>query len=124
MIIPYFTFITVYAKKLYEYIEKDSADSELTRKIELAVDKGRKNALWRTQYMKEWVVIQDAREEGIEEGIELGIEKGIEQGISRRDHEKISNMLRRGKTVEQIVDFCDYPYELVKKIEEDLLIDA
>lgn len=48
----------------------------------------------------------------------------IEQGISRRDHEKISNMLRRGKTVEQIVDFCDYPYELVKKIEEDLLIDA
>ena len=39
-------------------------------------------------------------------------------------HEKISNMLRRGKTVEQIVDFCDYPYELVKKIEEDLLIDA
>ena len=78
--------------------------------------------------MKEWVVIQDAREEGIEEGIELGIEKGIEQGIeqgiSRRDHEKISNMLRRGKTVEQIVDFCDYPYELVKKIEEDLLIDA
>ena len=33
-------------------------------------------------------------------------------------------MLRRGKTVEEIVDFCNYPYELVKKIEEDLLIDA
>ena len=103
-------------KKLYDYIERDSTDSDLTRKIELAVDKGRKNALWRTQYMKEWVVIQDAREEGIEEG--------IEQGISRRDHEKISDMLRRGKTVEEIVGFCDYPYELVKKIEEDLLIDA
>ena len=116
MIIPYFTFITAYAKKLYDYIERDSTDSDLTRKIELAVDKGRKNALWRTQYMKEWVVIQDAREEGIEEG--------IEQGISRRDHEKISDMLRRGKTVEEIVGFCDYPYELMKKIEEDLLIDA
>ena len=99
-------------------------DSELTRKIEDAVDKGRQNALWRTQYMKEWVVIQDAREEGIEEGFELGIEKGIEQGISRRDQEKISDMLRRGKTVEEIVDFCDYPYDLVKKIEADLLIEA
>ena len=74
--------------------------------------------------MKEWVVIQDAREEGIEEGFELGIEKGIEQGISRRDQERISDMLRRGKTVEEIVDFCEYPLELVKKIEADLLIEA
>ena len=82
--------------------------------------------------MKEGVVIQDAREEGIEEGFELGIEKGIEQGIeqgidqgiSRRDQEKISDMLRREKTVEEIVDFCDCPYDLVKKIEADLLIEA
>ena len=64
-------------KKLYVYVQRGKADSGLTKKIEQAVDKGRKNALWRTQYMKEWVIIQDAKEEGIE----IGIERGIEQGI-------------------------------------------
>jgi predicted transposase/invertase (TIGR01784 family) len=107
-------------QKLYNYIDRGQIGSDLTRRLEQAVDKGRKNALWRTQYMKEWVVIQDAREEGFEEGIE----QGIEQGISIRDNEKICDMLRRGKSVEEIVDFCDYPYELVKKIEESLLMDA
>ena len=95
-------------KRLYEYVENGRVDSNLTRKIEQAVDKGRKNALWRTQYMKEWVVIQDARDEGIEEGIEQSIEK----------------MLRNGRSVKEIVDFCGYPYELVKKIEDKLLMDA
>ncbi len=103
-------------QKLYEYVEYGRVDSNLTRKIEQAVDKGRKNALWRTQYMKEWVVIQDAREDGFEDG--------IEQGISLRDSEMISDMLRRGKTVEEIVDFCGYPYELVKKIEDGILVNA
>ncbi len=30
-------------------------------------------------------------------------------------------MLRKGKTPEEIVDFCDYPPELVKEVEESLL---
>ena len=83
-------------QKLYEYVEKGEADSELTRRIEEAVDKGRKNALWRTQYMKEWVVIQDARDDGFEEG--------IEQGEDRHLIELICKKLRRRKTVEQIAD--------------------
>ena len=83
-------------RKLYDYVEKGKVDSDLTRKIEQAVDKGRKNALWRTQYMKEWVVIQDAREEGFE--------KGIEQGEDRHLIEQICKKLRRGKDVEQIAD--------------------
>ena len=33
----------------------------------------------------------------------------------------IVGMLRRGKTVEEIVDFCGYPYDQVKKVEEGLL---
>ncbi len=68
--------------------------------------------------MKEWVVIQDAKDEGREEGIEEGIEKGREEGRE----ESIKDMLSRGKTVEEIVDFCNYPYELVKGIEEKLLV--
>ena len=54
-------------RKLYDYVEGGRAESELTRKIDRAVDKSRKNTIWRTQYMKEWVVIQDAKDEGREE---------------------------------------------------------
>lgn len=56
------------------------AESELTQKIEEAVTKGQRNEVWRTQYMKEWVIIQDAREEGREEGLAEGREEGRAEG--------------------------------------------
>ncbi|MCR5746170.1 MAG: hypothetical protein K6G03_00495 [Lachnospiraceae bacterium] len=35
----------------------------------------------------------------------------------------IKDMISKGKTVEEIVDFCNYPYDLVKGIEEKLLVN-
>ncbi len=55
--------------------------------------------------MREWNALHDAREDAREEGRE----------------DDIVGMLRRGKTVEEIVDFCGYPYDQVKKVENDLL---
>ena len=93
-------------QKLYEYVEYGRVDSTLTRKIEQAVDKGRKNALWRTQYMKEWVVIHDAREDGFEDG--------IEQGISLRDSEMISDMLFN--------DYLGFPYPVQSRKLQQILL--
>ena len=62
--------------------------------------------------MKERIVLQDAREEGREEG-------RTEESFAR-----IRNMLSKGKTVEEIVDFCGYPVELVKKVEESMCVTA
>ena len=39
---------------------------------------------------------------------------------TERDVEKITDMLKRGKTVEQIVDFCNYPYEQVQNIAKSM----
>lgn len=100
-------------RSLYDYVENGHVCNELTERIERAVDRGRKNAIWRTQYMKEWVIIQDAREEGREEGRELGIEK--------ERAERIESMLRRGKSAEEITEFCGYPEELVREIEKSLM---
>ena len=47
--------------------------------------------------------------------------EGREAGREERDAQKIEEMLRRGKTVEEIVDFCQYPYEQVKGIADSLL---
>ena len=50
-------------RKFYDYVMQGRAESDLTKRIDAAVIKGRKNEIWRTQYMKEWVIIQDAIEE-------------------------------------------------------------
>ena len=63
--------------------------------------------------MKERIILQDARAEGREEG--------RAEGGDIRDAERIASMLRRGKTVKQIVDFCGYTYEQVKEVEESIL---
>ena len=97
-------------RKLYDYVESGKVGNELTERLESAVKKGRKNAVWRSQYMKERVIIQDAMDEG------------MAQGISYRDTQMIEGMLRRGKTVDEIVDFCDYPRDLVEKIRADMAV--
>ena len=100
-------------REFYDYVENGNPGSELTKRIDEAVVKSRKNSVWRSQYMKERIILQDARVEGFEEGVERGIEQGIEQGIR--------NMLSRGKSVEEIADFCGYSIELVKQVEESIL---
>ena len=99
-------------RKLYDYVENGNAGDELTKRIDEAVAKGRTNAVWRTQYMKERVLLMDAREEGREEGLRLA------------DRTRIEDMLRRGKTVDEIVDFCGYAQDLVESIEKEMLAVA
>ena len=96
-------------RKLYDYVENGNAGDELTKRIDEAVAKGRTNAVWRTQYMKERVLLMDAREEGREEGLRLA------------DRTRIEDMLRRGKTVDEIVDFCGYSHDLVESVEREIL---
>ena len=55
-------------KELYDYIRTGRAESALTRKIEEAVGRARRNEEWRTQYMKELLHDDDVREEGRAEG--------------------------------------------------------
>ena len=47
-------------RMLYDYIETGAAGDELTKKIETAVDQGRRNELWRGEYLKEQQVIMEA----------------------------------------------------------------
>ena len=48
----------------------------------------------------------------------------VEEGRAMRDDEQIRSLLNRGKTVDEIVDFCGYPYEQVKKVEDNMLVSA
>ena len=56
---------------------------------------------------------EDMRDESL-------IREGIRQGKSLRDSEKISEMLKRGKTPEAIEEFCGYPMDQIVGILEEL----
>ena len=66
-------------KQLYEYIRSGKTGNDLTKKIDNAVIEGRKNETWRTQYMKERIIIYDAMRELREE---------IDEEKKRADEEK------------------------------------
>ena len=54
--------------------------------------------------------------------IELELVKQYDEIVENRDKAKIAEMLTRGKTVEAIADFCGYPIDLVREVEQSLLV--
>ena len=67
---------------------------------------------------------EEGRAEGRVEGLEEGHTKGLAEGREIRDREKITDMLRRGKTVEEIVEFCNYPNEQVRRIADSVRVSS
>lgn len=45
----------------------------LTKRIESAIEKAKQNEKWRSEYMKEWILFDDARTEGFQAGLEQGM---------------------------------------------------
>ena len=41
--------------------------------------------------------------------------------IENEKKERIEKMLRKGKSPEEIADFCDYPLEIVQEVQESML---
>jgi predicted transposase/invertase (TIGR01784 family) len=66
--------------QLYDYIETGNTTNPLTQRINSAVEKGRRNEIWRTEYMHFERILMDARDEGLEEGRKEGREEGRKEG--------------------------------------------
>ena len=97
--------VTGRLKEFLRYVAGESSDDEYIQKLDDAVKKARANKEWRREYMT--LMMRDLENQ--------------EMGKEKRDREKIEVMLRKGKSPEEIADFCDYPIELVKQVEESLL---
>ena len=63
-------------RELYEYIKTGKVGGNLTRRIAQAVERARRNEVWRSEYMKELLHDEDVREEGRAEGRAEGEVKG------------------------------------------------
>ena len=62
--------------------------------------------------------ISDAREEGIEEGRKEGRKEGKEEGKKEEKLAIAKNMLNKGKSEEDILDFTGISKEELEKLKE------
>ena len=97
-----------------DYVAGKPANDEYTKKVDAAVYKARQNKEWRREYMT--LFMRDL------ENREMGIEEGIEQGVNKEQRSQIERLLLKGKSVDEIVELCGYPIELVKSVQESLLV--
>ena len=56
-----------------------------------------------------------------EKGIDQGISQGIIKGRDEEVQERIGIMLRKGRTSEEIAEFCDYDLDLIHEVEQNMM---
>ena len=93
-------------KAFLDYVAGKSVDDEYVKKLDAAVMKAKANKEWRKEYMT--LMMRDLENK--------------EKGKEERDREKIMVMLQKGKTPEEIADFCDYPMELILEVQKSMMI--
>ena len=64
------------------------------------------------------------RKEEREEGREEGRKEGREEGRKEERIENIRNMLKDGRSIDAITEFCKYPRELVEEVAKSLMETA
>lgn len=68
-------------RSLLNYMKSGKVESDLTKRIDQAVEKAKRNEIWRSEYMKERLFFEDAREDGLAEGRAEGRAEAKEEGL-------------------------------------------
>ena len=96
--------------------KESSAVDDATKELDKYVSNVRRNPEVRGNYMTFGDRIDWENELSRKEGFEEGRKEALEEG--RID--MIEGLLKNGKTVEMIAEFCNYPVEYIRKIEEQM----
>ena len=102
---------------------------EFIARLEDAVRKAKKNAVWRQEYMmyqmemahERWVARKEGREEGIKEGREEGIKEGREEGREEVIIEMISAKVKKGRDLPAIADMLEQEESKIRPIYDLIL---
>ena len=104
-----------YIDEAYEMLKHMSADEKKRLEYE-----AREKAI--RDYNSQMLELKEVgRKEGRKEGIKEGIAIGAEQGEQRKAASIITNMLRKGKSPEEIADMTGEELEKIREIQKQLL---
>lgn len=103
-------------RALYHYIGTGEATDKLTVKLHKAVEAGRRNEKWRSEYMKELLHDDDIREEGREEGRKAGREE--ERANTEREKANAEREKARADALEAKAAKADALEARVRELEE------
>ena len=104
-----------YIDEAYEMLKHMSADEKKRLEYE-----AREKAI--RDYNSQMLELKEVgRKEGRKEGIKEGIAIGAEQGEQRKAAIIITNMLRKGKSPEEIADMTGEELEKIREIQKQLL---
>ena len=111
-------------REIYDYIREGKVSGELTRRIDAAVQKARKNEEWRSEYMKELLHDDDVRRDAIAEGITKGMAKGMARGREAgRTEERVSTiqkLLAKGFAMD-VIQSLDFSEDEIREAQEAML---
>ena len=103
-------------RNFLDYVAGKEVEDAYVMKVQRAVVKARANKRWRREYMLANMRDLEKRMEGREEGREEGRKEGRKEGREEERKEVIAGMLKKGRSPEEIADFCGYPVSLVNDI--------
>ena len=107
-------------KALLLYLCEGKATSELTKEIDTRVVKARTNSRWEGEFMTLYERYQIERTHGREDGLREGREMGIQQGIQQGLVEAVSNILKKGISIEEaceLVGISVADYQIATKTD-------
>ena len=83
-------------KKFLDFVAGKAADSELTRKLDEAVDTVKSDSMWRKQFMTLEMKYNEYLEQGLEQGLQQGLQQGLEQGLQQGLEQGLEQGLQQG----------------------------
>ena len=96
-------------RAFFRFLKGEAAGDEFTRRLEAKVERAKKNARWRKQYMTWQQTIDEERYEAHEEG--------IAEGERKRALEDARNALALGLTAEQVAQITQISLEEVYALQ-------
>ena len=91
-----------------DYVVGKPSEDEYIEKLEAAVKKAKANKLWRKEYMT----------------LEMRDLENQEIGGQEERKKIIVQMLNKGRSAEQIADFCGIPITEIQAIQDEMLVGA
>ena len=95
-------------KVFLDYMAGKAVDDEYVKKLDEAVKMARLNKKWRTEYMV--INMRDREHEYI--------------GREMYKREQIEEMLKDGKSPQDIASFCKYPMELIEEVQKKMMAET